>query len=94
MVRYWELKMRVFMAGLALVAGVFSSYAAANDNTIEVISEETEVRFLKNFDAKIQALENYSATFDDGTVVRKAARRAPAGRDSLQLKMLPAKKKS
>lgn len=77
---------------LAVMAGLVGNFAhAADDSTIEV-EPETEIRFLKNFDRKIQSLENYSVIFDDGTVMRKAQRRAT--RDNLQVKLISAKKKS
>lgn len=77
---------------LAVMASVVPSFAyASEDSTIEV-EPETEIRFLKNFDRKIQSLENYSVTFDDGTVMRAAHR--PVSRDGLHVKLIAAKKKS
>ena len=48
-----------------LILGLFVCVPAmAADDQIEE-SESTEVQFLKNFDQKIKALENYTVTYGD-----------------------------
>lgn len=85
--------MKMSLACLALVAGLFPSLAKANDATIEV-EADTEIRFLKNYKNKIEALEDYSVTFSDGTVIRHGRRPASAGADGVSVKMIKKAKRS
>lgn len=82
-------RMRTLVVALAVVAGLIPGLAFADDSL--EMTAETEVRFMKNFDAKIRSLENYSAVYSDGTVLRKS--NSVAAKDGLRVKLIPVRKK-
>ena len=70
----------------SLVLGFLSLPALAD-------SGDSQPRFMKNFDAKIRALEDYTVThIKPGQKPVRAAQ--TSGRDGLAVKLIPAKKKS
>jgi regulator of PEP synthase PpsR (kinase-PPPase family) len=72
-----------------LVLGFATATEAKADSGIQV-EANAEVQFLKNYDAKIKALNNYTVTFDDGSRVKgqKPVAHKAQSQDRLQVTLV------